>query len=309
MGHRKKHAPKRGSLAYYPRKRAKSLVPTIKTWPRVEVAEPILLGFAGYKAGMIGLTYIENDKNSIHYGKEIFTAATIVETPPLAAIGVVGYGIDDERDSMRALCTAFATILPRDLDRKIKNVSTATAEENLERLKAEADNLVSVRVLFATQPREAGISKKKPEVFEVEVGGITSVQERLEYAISLLGKRVSVGEVFKPGDVIDVVAVTKGKGFQGPVKRFGIKILTRKARKVKRKPGSLGPWNPAAKMYTVPSAGQMGFHRRTIYRVKILDIRRAEETTEAENLSFPRYGVVKSDYMILKGSVPGPAKR
>ncbi|HDI53041.1 MAG TPA: 50S ribosomal protein L3, partial [Candidatus Bathyarchaeota archaeon] len=44
-------APRRGSMAYSPRKRAKSIAGRIRFWPEVEEG-PRLLGFAGYKAGM-----------------------------------------------------------------------------------------------------------------------------------------------------------------------------------------------------------------------------------------------------------------
>ncbi len=307
MGHRKKHAPKRGSLAFSPRKRAKSLVPTIKTWPRIASDRPVLLGFAGYKAGMTGLLYIENDEHSIHYRKEVYASATVVEIPDLFAVGLVGYHPSADGNSLVALRTALAKDLPDELNRRIINVSNAGAEKNLKMLEESIERLRAIRVLFATQPRLAGISKKTPDVFEVEVGGEVPVERRFEYAVSILGKKISITDVFQPGDVLDVSAVTKGKGFQGPVKRWGIKILPRKSRKTKRKPGALGPWKPSATMYTIPSAGQMGFHRRTVYGVKVLDIKKPEQ--EAPVVSLHRYGVLKDTYVILKGSIPGPVKR
>ncbi len=296
-------------MAFSPRKRAKSLVPTIKVWPYLESKKPILLGFAGYKAGMISLTYVENDKNSINYGKEVFTPATVVEVPPLSAIGIIGYHIDEEKNSLSVFTTATANSLPPDLKRRIVNVSNVNAQQNLEKLRGNIEKLEKIRVLFATQPRQAGIRKKKAEIFEVEVGGKASTEEKLEYAASILGKDVPIQDVYAPGETVDVIAVTKGKGFQGPVKRWGIKILTPKARKGKRKPGTLGPWRPHSTMYTVPGAGQMGFHRRTMYGVRILAIKTLEEGSAAVGVPFHKYGVLKNSYALLKGSTPGSTKR
>ncbi|MFQ5950931.1 MAG: 50S ribosomal protein L3 [Candidatus Geothermarchaeales archaeon] len=304
MGHRKKHAPKRGSLSYSPRKRANSLVPRVKTWPRLDVEEPTILGFSGYKAGMTGVVYVENDRNSINYGKEVFTAATVLETPPLYAEGLVTYRVSQEENRLKSSCMAFAENISADLSRRIKNLAVAHTRRKLEVIERTLDSSTRLRILFSAQPRLAGIRKKTPELFEVEIGGGASPKEKFSFATKLLGRAVPVDSVHRPGDVIDVSAVTKGKGFQGPVKRWGIKILPPKSRKSKRKPGALGPWKPASTMYTVPAAGQMGYHRRTQYGVKILGIRRPESRSE-----FHRYGVLKSHNMILKGSIPGPVRR
>jgi len=50
MGHRKTHAPKHGSLAYLPRKRAKKPTARIRYWPKSSLTLPKLLGFSAYKA-------------------------------------------------------------------------------------------------------------------------------------------------------------------------------------------------------------------------------------------------------------------
>ena len=309
MGARRKHAPKRGSLAFSPRKRAKSLVPTIKTWPDLEVTNPTLLGFGGYKAGSTGIIYVENDPHSLDYGKEVYSVTTIVEVPPIFVLGVVAYGILEEKNSIATFCTAYAENIPDFIKRRIVTINTKTSRENLRKIEENLDEVVKLRVLAATQPHLAGIHKKKPEVFEIEVGGKVSIEDKFNYVKSILGKEVKATDVFKPGDVIDVIAVTKGKGFQGPVKRWGIKILPPKSRKTKRKAGALGPWKPSAVMYTVPMAGQTGFHRRTIYRIKVLDIRSIEDGKAVLNVPFHKYGILKNSYMLLKGTVPGPPKR
>src|SRR4030065_2218364 len=91
MGHRKKHAPKHGSLAYLPRKRAKAPVARIRYWPKLDAATPRLLGFTGYKAGMTYIFTIEDRKRSPHFGKEVMRAVTVLETPPILISGIRTY--------------------------------------------------------------------------------------------------------------------------------------------------------------------------------------------------------------------------
>ncbi|TFF87219.1 MAG: 50S ribosomal protein L3, partial [Promethearchaeota archaeon] len=94
MAHRKKHAPRHGSLAYLPRKRAKNSKARIRRW--LDSSQDLnFLGFAGFKAGMTHMTYIEDQENSPYHGKEILKPVTIVETPPLVLVGIRLYHEDD----------------------------------------------------------------------------------------------------------------------------------------------------------------------------------------------------------------------
>jgi large subunit ribosomal protein L3 len=112
-------------------------------------------------------------------------------------------------------------------------------------------------------------------------------------------------DVFENGQLVDIRGLTKGKGFQGPVKRFGITLKNHKSEKGVRRPGSLGPWNPSRVTFRVPMAGQLGMFTRVIYNNKIIDIGKSEG--KIKNLK--NYGNVKTDYVIVKGSVMGPSKR
>ena len=100
-------------------------------------------------------------------------------------------------------------------------------------------------------PRDAGISQKEPIVFEVGVGGGDDVAAQFDYAAKVLGKPIKFSEVFKAGGYVDVIGVTKGHGYEGPVTRMGIKRKQHKSRKSVRAVGVIGPWHPAAVMYTV----------------------------------------------------------
>ena len=158
-----------------------------------------------------------------------------------------------------------------------------------------------------TQPKLTGIGKKKPEVFEIWLGG--KKEEKLRIAKEKLGKEIAVNEVLLEGQQIDIHAVSKGKGFQGPVKRFGVSLRQHKSEKVKRGPGSLGPWIAQGHvMYRVAHAGKMGYHLRTEYNKQILKI--ANDTKDINrNGGFLHYGNIKNQYILVKGSVIGPAKR
>jgi len=307
MGARKKHAPKRGSLAYSPRKRARTLNPTIKTWPIIDEEGVKPLGFAGYKAGTSHIYFVDEYPFSPYKGQEIFSTVSIVETPPLRIIGIVGYKPDYISNSLKTVTTVYSPDIPDFIKRRIKTYTPGDWEKNLEKLESNIDEISILRLLVSTQPINAGIHKKTPEIFEIQLGGRSSNEDKLKYAKEMLNKELDIEDVFKPGDVIDVIAVTKGKGFQGPVKRWGIKLLSHKSRKARRKAGALGPWKPSATRYTVPLAGQMGFHRRTVYHIKIMDIKKPEDFDKP--LIFPKYGVLKNKFIILKGSIPGPAKR
>ena len=305
MGHRKKHAPKRGSLAYSPRKRAKSILARIRFWPKIEAETPRLLGFVGYKAGMTYAMVVEDRKRSPNFGKEVIRPVTVLETPPLLICGIRAYATTP--NGLRTLTEAWMENPPDELERVFTLPKKFNTEENLKRIAENLEKTSKIRVIAITQPKQTSMPKKKPEVAEIEIGGGT-IQQQFEYAKSLLGKTINPAEVFKEGQHVDVIAVSTGKGFQGPVKRWGVKILQHKGRKTKRGVATLGPWNPHHVLYSVPRAGQMGFHQRTEYNKRILKI-----GTDGKEITpkggFIRYGPVRGPYMLLEGSIPGPEKR
>jgi large subunit ribosomal protein L3 len=295
--------PRRGSRAYSPRKRAKSIVGRVDHWPEVE-GPPQLLGFAGYKAGMTHTFMVEDRKNTPDYGKEVMTPVTVIEAPPMLVCALRAYV--KESEGLKPLTEAWMDNPPENLRRRIKPLTGVGGSQQLEMMRRELDRISELRLLLATQPWLTGIGKKKPEAMEVKIGG-GKIEEQFEYAKGLLGKSVRASDVLKAGESVDVIGVTKGKGFQGPVKRFGVRILQDKARKTKRGVATLGPWHPARVMPGVPRAGQMGFHHRTEYNKRILLVGEGDKINPPGG--FIRYGLVKNDYIVVKGSVMGPEKR
>ncbi len=254
---------------------------------------------------MTHLIVIDNRKYSHTRGERIFVPVTVIETPPIDVIGIRAYKLTPY--GYRALADVFSENLPKYLEKKIKPIPK---NKNWDLEKLEKSEFDEVRAIVATRPYLTTIGKKKPEVFEIAVGGKDPV-EKLEFLKKYLGKSISVSDVFKEGQLVDVFAVTKGKGFQGAVKRFGVKLLSHKTKgeSGRRRPGTLGPWTPGKLDYRrgiLP--GQMGFHTRCEYNKWLIKIGKNPEEINPKG-GWPHYGIVKNEYILLKGSVPGPAKR
>ncbi len=358
MGHRKHSAPRHGSLGLRPRKRAKSIVPRIRSWPSkswfdllveagVEGVEskPVLLGYAAYKAGMTHALVIDDKPHRDTTGKEVFTPITVLDAPPLLVLGVRGYkyhpvhGLLSVAEAWRSPVESlvelyekiykdnpFLTLSAEDIARKYLHglrkvnpglVKAAKDEKYgyrfIEKNWEERLNLMKnmelddVRVVASTIPVLSGFRKKKPEIIEIRIGA-KNTGEALEYASSIIGKYVLPDQVFREGQFIDVIGVTKGKGFQGVIKRFGVKELPRwhKHRKGSRRIGSRSP--EFGTMSETPQAGQMGYHRRTEYNKRIIRIGyNGWEITPKGG--FLGYGLIYGPYILLHGSTIGVRKR
>ncbi|HET7405173.1 MAG TPA: 50S ribosomal protein L3 [Candidatus Bathyarchaeia archaeon] len=304
MGHRKYSAPRRGSLAYLPRGRASHWTPRIRYWPEYE-GPPRLLGFAGFKAGTTNVTIVDNRQGSLNYGKEVTFPVTVVETPPLTVSALRFY--ENTHKGLRTVGEVWSNDQPKELSRRIKVPEKFDDTKAWEKLGPSKSNLAEVRAIVSSHPRNTTIGRKTPDLLEVKIDGGT-VEDQIEFGKKILGKEVKVADVFKEGGEVDVISITKGKGIQGPVKRWGIKKLKHKSRKTVRGVGSIGPWHPHYVMYSVPRAGQMGFFQRTEYNKQILKMgdNGADVTPKG---GFLRYGPVKTQYAVLRGTIPGPSRR
>jgi large subunit ribosomal protein L3 len=208
---------------------------------------------------------------------------------------------------LRTIGEVWSNDQDKDLQRKIKTPEKFDDTKGWEKVDASKDKLVEIRAVVTSKPRSTTIGRKTPDLFEVKIDGGTA-QDQLEFGKKILGKDVKISEVFKEGGEIDVISITKGKGIQGPVKRWGIKKLKHKSRKTVRGVGSIGPWHPHYVMYSVPRAGQMGFAQRTEYNKQILKMG-DNGTDVTPKGGFLRYGPVKTEYTVLRGTIPGPARR
>lgn len=196
---------------------------------------------------------------------------------------------------------------PASLDRLLVLPDNFNTDAMLEKIQQNLEHTDVIRVITATQPTQTSLSRKKPEVSEIQIGGGT-IQQQFDYAKQLISKTVTPEEVFKDGQYVDIAGVTVGKGFQGPVKRWGVTCLQHKGRKTKRGIATLGPWNPHHLMYSVPRAGQMGYHQRIEFNKRILKIGKNGKEVTVKG-GFVRYGEVNGPYVLIEGSIPGTEKR
>ncbi len=297
-----KKAPKHGSRAFWRRKRAPKLVPRIRSWPSGGNAGKGLLGFAGFKAGMTHVLMID-DSESPTKGQEVTRAATILEVPPLFVYAVVAY--ENTPYGLKAFTQVCAPNAPKAFS-KVFPLAKKNAK-GFKEIEKNVWRLSEARVLAFTQPYKTGFGSKKPQPLEIGVGG-SNAAEKLAVARELLGKEVSFNQVFSEGDFVDVVAVTKGKGWQGVVKRFGVALNPRKATKARRHGGSIGSERQAKVFYSVPRAGQTGFHRRAEFNKRILKISKDASEISPSGAT-AHYGKIRGEFILLEGSIPGPNKR
>ena len=305
MGHRKHSQPRRGSIAYLPRGRAKSMEARIRSWPKIASDEPKLLGHAGFKAGCVQLVSVDDRDKTPNAGKQLVSLGTVIVTPPLLIIGVRGYSKD--ANGKHAYFDIYANDTPKNIERafniKPNEEAIAQAEKSLKHIK-------EIFAIVAVTPNLAGLEQKKPYIFEVSVSG-GDIQKQFLFVKELLGKEVKIEQVFENGVTVDVAAITKGKGWEGPVTRWGVKRKQHKSRKSVREVGSLGPISPQYVMYTVPRAGQRGFHQRVEYDKRIMVMSNTEKNEFVINPTggFKHFGNVNGDFIIVKGSVPGTYRR
>jgi large subunit ribosomal protein L3e len=264
--------------------------------------------------------------------KEVVEAVTIIETPPMVIVGIVGY-IPTPK-GLRSLSTVWASHLSDEVKRRFyknwyrskKKAFTKYAKKYTEHkrgiegeLKRIKQYSTIVRVLAHTQVKKLGFGQKKAHLMEIQVNGGT-VAQKVDFAYGLFEKQVPVDAVFEESSMLDVVGNTRGKGFEGVTTRWGTRRLPRKTHKGLRKVACIGAWHPARVSFTVARAGQHGYHHRTEINKKVYRIGKANTpsaTTEFDLTQkgitpmggFPHYGEVKEDFLMLKGCVVGPKKR
>jgi len=217
MGHRKDSAPRRGSIAFRPRARAKSLEARVRTWPQLVTEKISLLGFAGFKAGGIHILTVDDREKTPNFGKQLLNAATVIATPPIKIIGIRGY----KRDlyGQHAIFDVYAKDLPKELSRKFDAKST---DDGISKAASLLESASDVMAIVAISPNSIGLGQKVPFVFEVAVSG-KDPRSQYDYVKSLLGREIRNTDVFQIGQNIDVFGITRGKGIEGPITRFGVK--------------------------------------------------------------------------------------
>ncbi|SSD61283.1 60S ribosomal protein L3 [Saccharomycodes ludwigii] len=335
MSHRKYEAPRHGHLGFLPRKRAASVRGRVKSFPKDDKSKAVALtSFLGYKAGMSTIVRDLDRPGSKFHKREVVEAVSIVDTPPIVVVGVVGY-VETPR-GLRSLTTVWAEHLSDEVKRRFyknwykskKKAFTkyaakyaqqdgAAIERELARIKKYCS---VVRVLVHTQVRKTPLAQKKAHLAEIQING-GSIEDKVNWAKEHFEKTVSIDSVFEQNEMIDVIAVTKGHGFEGVTHRWGTKRLPRKTHRGLRKVACIGAWHPAHVMWSVARAGQRGYHHRTSVNHKVYRIGKGDDEANASTNfdrtkkaitplgGFVHYGNVNNDYVMLKGCIPGSKKR
>jgi large subunit ribosomal protein L3e len=283
--------------------------------------------------------YFEKREGKKTIKKDIVEAVTVVECPPMKIVGLKGY-METPR-GLKALTTVWAQSIPQGVIRRFyknffcskKKAFTKYAEKWKKDPKSKdhvtrdiqriAKYCQVVRVMAATQIEKCNFRQKKCHLMEIQVNGGTT-KDKVDWAVSKLEKEVTVGEVFSENEMVDTIAITRGKGTQGLVKRFGVARLPRKTHRGLRKVACIGAWHPSAVKWTVARVGNLGYYHRTqlnqkIYRVGSGAVNgtqnnaSTEADPDAKNITplggFPHYGIVNEDFMLIRGAVMGPRKR
>lgn len=335
MSHRKFEAPRHGSLGFLPRKRCARHRGRIRKFPKDDVSvAPHLTAFMGYKAGMTHIQRTVDRLGSGLHKKEIVEAVTIIETPPMIVVGVVGY-VETPR-GLRTLTTVWAQHLSDCVRRRFyknwyaskKKAFTKFAKKYGTESEKDINNELArmkkycqvIRVIAHTQMKELNLRQKKAHVMEIQING-GDVAAKVDFATSLLEQQIPIDNVFNKDEMIDCIGVTKGKGFEGVTTRWGTSRLPRKTHRGLRKVACIGSWHPARMSFSVARAGQNGYHHRTEVNKKIYRIgKKGDETScstevdlTAKSITpmggFPHYGIVRNDWIMLKGCVVGCKKR
>lgn len=282
--------PRKGSLRFWPRKRIYKFLPSVN-WGAINSGKK-LKGFIAYKAGMASALVKDNTPNSMTKGKQIIIPVTILECPPMKILSVRFY-----KNGIVA-----KEILAEQLDKELKS-KIKIPKKNIAKLDSvKTSEYDDISLIIYSQPKKTEI-KKNPDLAEIGLTG--TIEEKINFIKENINKEISILDFFEKGQLVDLRGLTKGKGLQGPLKRFGLKLKHHKTEKGRRRPGSLGPWHPARVTFRAPISGQMGLFNRIIYNNKIIDLGKSENKFN----NIKNYGKLNSDYILVAGSVQGPAKR
>jgi len=327
-------------LGFLPKKRSRTVRGRVRAFPKDNKNQPPhLTAFVGYKAGMTHIVRDLDKLGSKMHKREVLEAVTIIETPPVIAIGLVGY-VETPR-GIRALRTVWAQHLSEEVQRRFykrwyrskKKAFTKYAKKYVEN-KAQIEEDIAgirkycqiIRLIVQTQTRKVKL-QKRAHIAEIQINGGTT-EQKVKFAVDLLERPIAIDGVFAQDEMIDTIGVNRGRGFKGVVSRWGVKKLPRKTHKGLRKVACIGAWHPARVSWAVPRAGQKGFHHRTETNKKIYRLGKGVRTEGGKEVhnngstefdltqksitpmgGFVRYGEVKEDFVMVKGSVQGPARR
>ena len=171
-------------------------------------------------------------------------------------------------------------------------VIEATPNVVLQKKTVETDGYEAIQIGFEDKREKLSNKPEKGHVAKANTAPKRFIREfrNLDVAAYEVGQEVKV-EIFAEGDVIDVTGVTKGKGFQGVIKRHGqSRGPMAHGSRYHRRPGSMGPVAPNRVFKQKKLPGQMGGNVVTIQNLEIVKVD------------------VERNLLLVKGNVPGSKK-
>ncbi|AEP00378.1 MULTISPECIES: 50S ribosomal protein L3 [Heyndrickxia] len=171
-------------------------------------------------------------------------------------------------------------------------VIEATPNVVLQKKTVETDGYEAIQLGFADKPERLANKPEKGHVSKANAAPKRFIREFSGVNTSdfEVGQEVKV-DIFAEGDIVDVTGVTKGKGFQGVIKRHGQhRGPMAHGSRYHRRPGSMGPIAPNRVFKQKALPGRMGGERVTVQNLQIVKV-------DAER-----------NLLLIKGNVPGPRK-
>ena len=155
----------------------------------------------------------------------------------------------------------------------------------------EADGYSALQLAFGDKTDKHSIASEKGHFAKSGTSPKKVIKEFRDYSIEKnAGESITV-DIFAEGDKVDVVGTSKGKGFQGVVKRHGFSGVGQQSHGQhdrQRAPGSIGNSSDASRVFKgMRMAGRMGGDRVKMKGLKVVKI-------------FP-----EKNYILVSGSVPG----
>jgi large subunit ribosomal protein L3 len=289
-------------MQFWNSRRARNRLPRLRGKVNLKLDKPSLSNVVGFKVGMLSLSLIQNTSNALNV--EAFKGATILEIPETEVYGIRLY----KKDQKTGYVVSSDTIYDKKIAEKLNMKKIKLDTQKLDEFKKKLNDYERVSALLVSYPKTISAEQNHIERYESKIIG-DSIESNFDFVASLIGKKLQPEDVFKVGEHIDLSSVSKGKGWQGPIKRKGVRRQFHKATEKIRHVGALGAFTPGKILYTTPRAGQMGYNYRTEKNKVLLKISDISKDDINPKSGFKNYGLIKGNYLIVSGSVPGTSKR
>jgi large subunit ribosomal protein L3 len=171
-------------------------------------------------------------------------------------------------------------------------VIEATPNVVLQKKTTETDGYEAIQIGFADKREKLANKPEKGHSAKANTAPKRFVRELRNADVSAyeIGQEVKV-DIFANGDIVDVTGTSKGKGFQGSIKRHGqSRGPMSHGSRYHRRPGSMGPVAPNRVFKNKALPGQMGGEKVTVQNLQIVKVD------------------VERNLLLVKGNVPGSKK-